>query len=110
MIGLLKERVALLRRTAVDNERGGFKYTYAPVGEYWAAFLPLSQSEINKYREYQVETNIGITLRRDPDSTRRPIAGDRLTWHDITIEVTGVVDSLYNKDYVEVLGVTLRES
>lgn len=109
MIGFLKDRIEIQSRTTEVNVRGGFSYGFSSVGERWAAISPVSQTDVNRYREYQVETDTRILLRYDPDESMRPKAGDRLIYGDNVIEVTAVIDTLYNKDYLELLGVTVYE-
>jgi SPP1 family predicted phage head-tail adaptor len=110
MIGFLKERVTLQSQYAEDNGRGGFRYEYGNTDDFWASIQPLSQSEQTRYREYSVETNVRVLVRYNPDRTKVPKAGDRLLYRDLVIEVKAVVDSLNNRDYVELLGATVYES
>jgi SPP1 family predicted phage head-tail adaptor len=106
MIGELNKRITLYRREAVDNGRGGFTYDFDKVGSYWAAVMPMDQTEISKYREVSVQTNARIVMRYNPDEFKRPKAGDRVMMAFNTFDIVGVVDSLNNGDYIELLAVT----
>lgn len=106
MIGELNKRITLMRREATENGRGGFTFNYDKVGSFWAAVMPLSQTEINRYKEASIETNARIIMRYNPNEFQRPKAGDRIMRAFTTFEIVGVVDSISNGDYLEILAVT----
>lgn len=107
MIGELNRRITLYKREEVANGRGGFAFNYVDAGNFWAGIMPLSQVEINKYKEADIETNARLVMRYNPSSFKRPKAGDRIGRGFLTYEVVGVVDNISNGDYLEILAVTL---
>lgn len=106
MIGELNKRIELLRQERTVNKRGGTTFSYDTVGEFWAAIIPLSQGEQNKYREAEIVTNVRFIMRRDPDENRRPKAGSHIRWGLKGYKVVAVLDSM-DSNYLELLGVTL---
>lgn len=107
MIGELNRRVIIQKRRTIDNGRGGFTFEYDTVGNTWAAIMPMNQIEINRYREADIETNARIIVRYNPDAEMRPQAEDRLLNAFKTYRVIGVIDSMNNRDYLELLAVTV---
>jgi SPP1 family predicted phage head-tail adaptor len=109
MIGELRSIVTIYDRQQVDNGRGGFTFDYVKVGKRWAGIHPMSNSEVTKYREEGIETNVRMFFRYNPDPNMNPKLNGRIYFGSNTCyEIVGVIDSITNRDYLEVLGVTRR--
>ncbi len=86
MIGGLRHRVALQRRSEVADAGGGLSLGWTDIAELWAGILPLSGSERVREMRVQPVQNFLIRLRYRGDIT----PADRLLFGQRVLNIRSV--------------------
>lgn len=92
--GDLDQRVTLHQATAAkDATYGGISRSFASVGDRWAAFVPLAESETIVGDKVEAIADVMIHLRYD-SVTAALVAADRVILGSRTFEIVGSPSSV----------------
>ncbi|MHA1302191.1 MAG: phage head closure protein [Candidatus Heimdallarchaeaceae archaeon] len=99
MIGLLRHRINIKKKTKVPDGRGGWKQGYQDLGTFWAGVYPLRGREIEIYKSVLPEADTKIIMRCNNvvDSSCIAYLGDR------KFEISAVIVSATRDRFIEIL-------
>jgi SPP1 family predicted phage head-tail adaptor len=97
--GYLDKRVSVTKVEKVFDGRGGYTNRETPLGEFWAAMLPLSIYEQSQYQAINTSVSIKVYMRYNSQITK----GSKILFRGKNYEIKGIINPAFSDEFIELV-------